>query len=361
MTLRRVEHEIVVIALPRWRDEHRAIDAGLVHRGQHHFLRDSVDGFCGSATRPAATAGRACRPPRCAPVRRRSTFRGEHNLLARVFEMLSGPLRCRGPQNCRPRACGNYYASSATAPLRSKHERSLASGGRSRRRGIARVFRDRLRSVVVYGPQIDDGGRVLSDAPGSLSCLALVTSLTVADLEACAARPTAGGGKESRLRCCCQKTNSAVRSMRFPSSTPKSSARTKWSSATVRSRARRSNAPICGGRAKRRSRVTSCIFARASSKPGYAARDCGPRHRVSACLCRPPAQHRASERLDGARSCDRHARRRARGGAPRRCRHRYPRARAAVGAEEPPTRHECSALPSGLSNNWRATWTHGKV
>jgi hypothetical protein len=50
------------------------------------------------------------------------------------------------------------------------------------------VFRDRLRSVVAYGPQIDDGGRVLSDAPGSLSCLALVSSLTVADLEACAAR-----------------------------------------------------------------------------------------------------------------------------------------------------------------------------
>ena len=48
------------------------------------------------------------------------------------------------------------------------------------------IFRDRLRSVVAYGPQIESGG--VSDPAGSLSCLALVTSVTVADLEACAAR-----------------------------------------------------------------------------------------------------------------------------------------------------------------------------
>src|SRR5437660_8765739 len=46
------------------------------------------------------------------------------------------------------------------------------------------IFRDRLRSVVAYGPQIDDGG----DSANPLSCLVLVTSLTVADLDACAAR-----------------------------------------------------------------------------------------------------------------------------------------------------------------------------
>jgi hypothetical protein len=50
------------------------------------------------------------------------------------------------------------------------------------------VFRDRLRSVVAYGPQIENGDGAPSDAAHPLSCLALVASLTVADLEACAAR-----------------------------------------------------------------------------------------------------------------------------------------------------------------------------
>jgi hypothetical protein len=45
------------------------------------------------------------------------------------------------------------------------------------------IFRERLRSVVAYGPQIDD-----RRADASLSCLVLVTSLTPADLDACAAR-----------------------------------------------------------------------------------------------------------------------------------------------------------------------------
>lgn len=45
---------------------------------------------------------------------------------------------------------------------------------------LRRVFTDRLQSVVAYGPQIDGAG----DAP--LTCLALVHSLTLTDLEACA-------------------------------------------------------------------------------------------------------------------------------------------------------------------------------
>src|SRR6266850_7990633 len=49
------------------------------------------------------------------------------------------------------------------------------------------VFRDRLRSIVAYGSQIDDAGRPVADHGDSLSCLALVTSLTVSDLESCAA------------------------------------------------------------------------------------------------------------------------------------------------------------------------------
>jgi hypothetical protein len=44
------------------------------------------------------------------------------------------------------------------------------------------VFGDRLRSVVAYGPHVEDGH------DGTFSCLALVKSVTVADLEACAAR-----------------------------------------------------------------------------------------------------------------------------------------------------------------------------
>src|SRR5258706_7975438 len=49
------------------------------------------------------------------------------------------------------------------------------------------LFRERLRSIVAYGPQIDDAAPA-ADPHAALSCLALVTSLTVADLEACAAR-----------------------------------------------------------------------------------------------------------------------------------------------------------------------------
>ena len=42
------------------------------------------------------------------------------------------------------------------------------------------VFRDRLRSVVAYGAHVD------GDGDSRLSCLAIVSSLTAADLEACA-------------------------------------------------------------------------------------------------------------------------------------------------------------------------------
>src|SRR5918994_7712002 len=46
---------------------------------------------------------------------------------------------------------------------------------------LRRVFADRLRSLVAYGPKIEQAG------DGPLSCLALVDSLTIGDLEACAA------------------------------------------------------------------------------------------------------------------------------------------------------------------------------
>jgi len=46
---------------------------------------------------------------------------------------------------------------------------------------LYRIFGDRLRSIVAYGPQLDGA----PDAP--LTCLALVTTLTLPDLEACAA------------------------------------------------------------------------------------------------------------------------------------------------------------------------------
>lgn len=45
---------------------------------------------------------------------------------------------------------------------------------------LRRVFADRLRSVVAYGPRAEG----VADAP--LTCLALVTSLTMSDLENCA-------------------------------------------------------------------------------------------------------------------------------------------------------------------------------
>lgn len=46
---------------------------------------------------------------------------------------------------------------------------------------LRRVFADRLRCLVAYGPKIEHAG------DGPLICLALVESLTIADLEACAA------------------------------------------------------------------------------------------------------------------------------------------------------------------------------
>lgn len=52
---------------------------------------------------------------------------------------------------------------------------------------LHRVFADRLRSVVAYGPHAEG----VADAP--LTCLALVRSLTMSDLEACA-----GAAKEWR-------------------------------------------------------------------------------------------------------------------------------------------------------------------
>src|SRR5919204_2315352 len=48
------------------------------------------------------------------------------------------------------------------------------------------IFGERLRSVVAYGPHLDNGGA--ADATEPFSSLALVTSITVADLEASAVR-----------------------------------------------------------------------------------------------------------------------------------------------------------------------------
>jgi hypothetical protein len=45
---------------------------------------------------------------------------------------------------------------------------------------LRNVFRDRLRSVVAYGSHLD------GPASGPVTCLALVSELTIADLEACA-------------------------------------------------------------------------------------------------------------------------------------------------------------------------------
>jgi hypothetical protein len=47
------------------------------------------------------------------------------------------------------------------------------------------IFGDRLRSVVAYGPHVENGDGDLAEP---FSCLALVGSLTIADLEASAAR-----------------------------------------------------------------------------------------------------------------------------------------------------------------------------
>jgi hypothetical protein len=47
------------------------------------------------------------------------------------------------------------------------------------------IFGQRLRSVVAYGPHVENGG---ADVAEPLSCLALVANLTIADLEASAAR-----------------------------------------------------------------------------------------------------------------------------------------------------------------------------
>jgi hypothetical protein len=47
------------------------------------------------------------------------------------------------------------------------------------------IFGQRLRSVVAYGPHVENGG---ADVAEPLSCLALVANLTMSDLEASAAR-----------------------------------------------------------------------------------------------------------------------------------------------------------------------------
>jgi len=68
----------------------------------------------------------------------------------------------------------NSHSPARHRPGRSHGDRVVAA--------LRAIFSDRLRSVVAYGPHLDDGH------DGAFSCLALVQSVTVADLEACAAR-----------------------------------------------------------------------------------------------------------------------------------------------------------------------------
>ena len=96
-----------------------------------------------------------------------------------------------------------------------------ADRGRDPDRRSRAIFGDRLRAVVAYGPQLD------GDASAPLTCLALVSSLSLADLEALrhAAR-RAGRARASPRRSSCPRTSSAGRSTRFRSNTARSSART---------------------------------------------------------------------------------------------------------------------------------------
>ena len=97
---------------------------------------------------------------------------------------------------------------------------------------LRRVFAGRLRSLVAYGPRVEGEG----DAP--LTCLALVDSLGISDLDACAeARPVNGSATEWRFRSSSPTRSFADRSTRFRSSTQKSCGRTSASSAPIRSRA----------------------------------------------------------------------------------------------------------------------------
>src|SRR5215510_2336808 len=90
------------------------------------------------------------------------------------------------------------------------------------------IFGHRLRSVVAYGPHVENGS---VDVAEPLSCLALVADLTIADLEASAARHTIGPVIRLRRRCCSPRTNSAAPSTHFLSSTRKFFARTRCCSA----------------------------------------------------------------------------------------------------------------------------------
>jgi hypothetical protein len=84
------------------------------------------------------------------------------------------------------------------------------------------VFGPRLRSVVAYGAHLD------GDSAGPITALALVSSLTIEDLDACASHT----GRWGRLGLA-PKTSSTGRSTSSRSSTARSSARMRTSTAAT--------------------------------------------------------------------------------------------------------------------------------
>ena len=218
---------------------------------------------------------------------------------------------------------------------------SVAARGRcARHRPAACVRRPsslprRLRSAQVEG----DG-----DAP--LTCLALVDSLGISDLDACARSRHHWERQGWRFPSSFPTRSSADRSTRSRSSTAKSCGRTSASSARIRSRACRSRARTCGARARRRSRATSLHlregFIEAGGRP-QAIADLVVR--VGAGLRGAAAERRAAERRRAVRSRRRDARGRTRCRAARRHRHRRARARAAVDDPDDGRRTALSRIP----------------
>ena len=174
-----------------------------------------------------------------------------------------------------------------------------------------------------------------SDAPGSLSCLALVTSLTVADLEACAART-------ARLAAGRHRHSAAAARRRIPPFARCVSARVRRNPPRARSALRRQSfrrASTIERADLRRACETQIKSHLVHLREGFIEAGGTPRAIADLVTASAPAfvaLLRNIARLNGSTArdrADRHARRRARGAAPRRRRHRHPRARAAVGAE----------------------------
>src|SRR5215470_6604010 len=109
----------------------------------------------------AATGDRADRPPRYVLASRRSTCVRRQHTRSPVLE------------------CSNRHR----IQLMSSHSRPAADRIIS---ALRTIFGQRLRSVVAYGPHVESGNGHNSAEP--FTCLALVASITVGDLEAAAAR-----------------------------------------------------------------------------------------------------------------------------------------------------------------------------